>query len=109
SGKPLSSLQGRRQAEALGTTVSIALVPSDRAVLHAAIAKRFDAMLDRGVVEELRGLRSRFDLAADMTSMRSVGYRQAWEFLEGRIDAAGLRAQGIAAPRPLAKRPRPRG
>jgi tRNA dimethylallyltransferase len=104
SGKPLSSLQGQRRAEAVGKTVAIALVPSDRAALHAAIATRFDAMLDAGLVDELRGLRNRFDLAADMPSMRSVGYRQAWEFLEGRIDADALRARGIAATRQLAKR-----
>lgn len=104
SGQPLSALQGRRRPEGLGATLAIALVPSDRAALHAAIARRFDAMLEAGLVDELRGLRSRFDLAAGMPSMRSVGYRQAWEFIEGRIDAAALRSQGIAATRQLAKR-----
>jgi tRNA dimethylallyltransferase len=104
SGQPLSSLQGHRRVEALGNALSIALVPTDRAALHAAIARRFDAMLDAGLIDELRQLRNRFDLAANMPSMRSVGYRQAWEFLEGRIDAPTLRARGVAATRQLAKR-----
>jgi tRNA dimethylallyltransferase len=104
SGVPLSLLQGRRRPEGLGATLAIALVPSDRAALHAAIERRFDAMIAAGLVEEVRGLRDRFELAPGMPSMRSVGYRQAWEFLEGRIDAASLRAQGVAATRQLAKR-----
>jgi len=104
SGRPLSSLQGRREPESLGPTISVALVPADRAILHDAIARRFDAMLAGGLVAELRDLRRRFDLARDMPSMRCVGYRQAWQFLEGAIDARGLREQGIAATRQLAKR-----
>lgn len=104
SGQPLSALQGKRVPETLGATLAIALVPSDRGALHAAIESRFDTMLAAGLVEELRDLRARFDLAPGMPSMRSVGYRQGWDFLDGRIDAAALRAQGIAATRQLAKR-----
>jgi tRNA dimethylallyltransferase len=105
TGVPLSSLQGHRQARAsLGPTVRVALIPSDRARLHAAIAERFDAMLAAGVVDELRALRSRYALAPELPSMRCIGYRQAWSYLEGEIDAAGLRARGIAATRQLAKR-----
>ncbi|MCC6195864.1 MAG: tRNA (adenosine(37)-N6)-dimethylallyltransferase MiaA [Burkholderiales bacterium] len=104
SGQPLSALQGRRMPETLGATLPIALVPADRAALHAAIERRFDAMLAAGLVDELRDLRSRFDLDARMPSMRSVGYRQAFDFLDGRIDAPALRARGIAATRQLAKR-----
>ena len=104
SGRPLSSLQGRREPESLGPTISVALVPSDRAVLHDAIARRFDAMLAAGLVDELRNLRRRFELAPNMPSMRCVGYRQAWQFLEAEIDAKELREQGIAATRQLAKR-----
>ena len=86
------------------TPIRISLVPSDREILHLRIAQRFDAMLKAGLVEELRKLREAYGLEAGMPSMRSVGYRQAWEHLEGRIDAAALREQGIAATRQLAKR-----
>ena len=61
-------------------------------------------MLAAGLVEELRALRARHALTQDMPSMRCVGYRQAWSYLDGRIDAAQLREQGIAATRQLAKR-----
>ena len=61
-------------------------------------------MLDRGLVAELRALRSRHVLSADMPSMRCVGYRQAWEFLDGLVDVQEFRAKGIAATRQLAKR-----
>ena len=104
-GRPLSALQGARESGGeLGPVVRIALVPRDRARLHAAIAARFDAMLAAGLVEELRALRARFALTPSLPSMRSVGYRQAWEFLDGRIDTAMLRGKGIAATRQLAKR-----
>ena len=106
AGVPLSQLQGRRtRADSeLEPAKRIALVPSDRARLHQAIAERFDAMLARGLVEELRELRRRYALAPELPSMRSVGYRQAWSFLDGEIDRATLRARGIAATRQLAKR-----
>ena len=104
AGAPLSRLQGRRAAPpALGAVVPVALVP-ERAQLHALIATRFDAMLAAGLVDELAHLRRRYALEASMPSMRTVGYRQAWDVLEGRIDRAGLRAAGIAATRQLAKR-----
>ena len=104
TGTPISSLQGRRETAPLGGAIAIALVPPDRAALHEAIARRFDAMLAAGLVDELRTLRARYALDPSMPSMRCVGYRQAWEFLEGRVDAQGLRATGIAATRRLAKR-----
>jgi tRNA dimethylallyltransferase len=72
--------------------------------LHELIAARFDSMLAAGLVEELASLRTRYALEPGLPSMRTVGYRQAWEFLEGTIDAAQLRASGIAATRQLAKR-----
>jgi tRNA dimethylallyltransferase len=72
--------------------------------LHVKIAERFDAMLSAGLVEELALLRSRYALHRHLPSMRSVGYRQAWSYLEGEIDRNALRAQGIAATRQLAKR-----
>jgi tRNA dimethylallyltransferase len=84
--------------------LKIALEPSDRAVLHRRIEERFAAMLAGGLVDELEGLRRRYDLAAEMPSMRAVGYRQAWEVLEGERPLATLQARGAAATRQLAKR-----
>jgi tRNA dimethylallyltransferase len=104
TGVPLSALHGKRSAPPLGPVVAIALVPADRARLHEAIAQRFDAMLAAGLVDELAGLRARYDLDPDLPSMRAVGYRQAWRYLDGAIDLATLRATGIAATRQLAKR-----
>ncbi len=85
------------------TPIKISLVPSDRDVLHMRIAQRFDGMLAAGLVRELKGLRDEYGLDTGMPSMRCVGYRQAWDHVEGRIDAAALREQGIAATRQLAK------
>ena len=105
TGTPLSLLQGARQpGEGLGRVIPLALVPGDRAALHAAIERRFDAMLDAGLVAELAALRRRLPLDPELPAMRSVGYRQAWEFLDGKIDRPTLRAKGIAATRQLAKR-----
>ena len=105
TGRPLSALQGAREAgSALGPIVDIAVVPRERAELHATIAERFDTMLAAGLVDELRGLRALHPLTPELPSMRCVGYRQAWEFLDGSIDASELRATGIAATRQLAKR-----
>jgi tRNA dimethylallyltransferase len=105
TGKPLSELQGARTGQAAPyNALKVALIPSDRAVLHARIAARFDQMLSAGLVDELRGLQSRFSLNPALPSMRCVGYRQAWDFLAGDVDARALREQGIAATRQLAKR-----
>ena len=105
TGTPLSLLQGARQpGEGLGRVIPLALVPGDRAALHAAIERRFDGMLDAGLVAELAALRRRLPLDPELPAMRSVGYRQAWEFLDGKIDRPTLRAKGIAATRQLAKR-----
>jgi tRNA dimethylallyltransferase len=105
TGTPLSQLQGARENDAaLGPAVAIALLPPDRAKLHAAIAERFDAMLAAGLVDELRGLRARYALHDALPSMRCVGYRQAWQFIDGAIDARALRDAGVVATRQLAKR-----
>jgi tRNA dimethylallyltransferase len=106
SGQPISELQGRRETASLlpGPAIAAALVPADRAQLHAAIARRFLRMLDAGLVDELRGLRQRYALYPALPSMRCVGYRQAWQYLDGAIDIARLRETGIAATRQLAKR-----
>jgi tRNA dimethylallyltransferase len=84
--------------------IKLALIPGDRQVLHANIERRFDAMLAAGLVDELRTLREEYGLEADLPSMRCVGYRQAWQHLEGELDRDELREHGIAATRQLAKR-----
>jgi tRNA dimethylallyltransferase len=84
--------------------LKIALEPSDRAILHQRIEARFRAMLQGGLVAELEGLRLRYELAPGMPSMRAVGYRQAWEVLDGTHPLATLEARGVAATRQLAKR-----
>lgn len=104
TGRPLSSWQGHRAPAAAGETIRIALQPDDRARLHREIAARFDAMLASGLVEELSGLRARYALDPSMPSMRCVGYRQAWQYLDGELDRGGLRQAGVAATRQLAKR-----
>lgn len=104
TGKPLSSLQTAPAPALPFALEAFALAPEDRAELHRRIAARFDAMLRDGLVEELRSLRKRHALSASLPSMRAVGYRQAWEFLEGRITQAELRDRGIVATRQLAKR-----
>ena len=105
TGKPLSALQGARVlAQAQYRFLPVALVPSDRAALHRRIALRFEAMLAAGLVEELTALRGKYSLDPGLPSMRCVGYRQAWEHLEGAYDRATLRDRGIYATRQLAKR-----
>lgn len=109
TGQPMSALlSGRSKLELPFELVSYALEPSDRAVLHQRIATRFDQMLgtrdDTGLVAEVAGLRARGDLNPALPSMRCVGYRQAWDYLDGTIDRLALRELGIIATRQLAKR-----
>ncbi|MGB5081994.1 MAG: tRNA (adenosine(37)-N6)-dimethylallyltransferase MiaA [Burkholderiales bacterium] len=104
SGTPMSRLLGRRASEDLPfRLIELALVPSDRSALHRRIEKRFDAMIEKGLIEELRTLRKRHALRPSLPSMRCVGYRQAWQFLEGEIDRDEMRNRGIYATRRLAK------
>jgi tRNA dimethylallyltransferase len=106
TGGPMSGLLGKGGEESVlpYRLLELALVPGDRACLHERINRRFDLMLKDGLVEELRGLRQRHALQAGMPSMRCVGYRQAWQYLDGEIDMAQLAATGKAATRQLAKR-----
>jgi tRNA dimethylallyltransferase len=104
SGRPLSSLHTAPRAALPFRLATVALVPEDRARLHARIAERFERMLQTGLVEELRALRARYALDATLPSMRCVGYRQAWAHLDGAYDRATLRDKGVAATRQLAKR-----
>jgi len=110
SGQPMSALLAR-QAE--GRTFAgaadqryrvIALEPSDRLALHARIAQRYDAMLANGFIDEVRRLRTREDLHPGLPSIRCVGYRQVWEYLDGECDFDTMRERGIAATRQLCKR-----
>ena len=104
SGLPLSHFHKRSAAYATTNVPLISLEPLDRAWLHARIAQRFEAMLEAGFLDEVRALRARGDLNPDLPSMRCVGYRQAWDMLDGVGDMANLRERGIAATRQLAKR-----
>ena len=109
TGKPMSALLALRTKPVLPfRLVSFGLETDDRAVLHKRIAQRFDAMLgtrdDSGLVAEVARLRARGDLSPLLPSIRCVGYRQAWDYLDGRIDRATLRETGIIATRQLAKR-----
>ncbi|MCQ4166818.1 tRNA (adenosine(37)-N6)-dimethylallyltransferase MiaA [Tahibacter harae] len=104
SGRPLSELQQGGGARAPYRFLKLALVPAERAPLHARIAVRFEQMLREGLVEEVRGLRARPGLHADLPSMRAVGYRQAWQYLDGEFPLAELRDRGVFATRQLAKR-----
>jgi tRNA dimethylallyltransferase len=107
SGQPMSALllRSQRPRDATGNQyLTISLEPSDRAALHARIEQRFDAMLDRGLLDEVRALRARGDLHTGLPSVRCVGYRQMWAHLDGAVDPAPPPAQRHAAPRQLAKR-----
>lgn len=108
TGQPMSALLAAParddDAARLYRFVPIALEPSDRSVLHARIAARFDAMLAAGFVDEVKRLRARGDLHPGLPSMRCVGYRQAWEYLDGETDYDTMRDKGVFATRQLCKR-----
>ena len=104
TGKPLSALHGAAKSELPFRLKAFALVPRDRAELHRRIAARFAAMLQAGLVDEVKALRRNYRLTPRMPSMRAVGYRQVWQYLEGDIDAATLAERAVAATRQLAKR-----
>ena len=116
SGQPLSSFHTTKTIASSASPIKagalFSLEPKNRAWLHARIALRFDAMLQAGLVDEVRGLRARGDLHPDLPSMRCVGYRQTWEALELQasqpagtpLNLGWLRERGVAATRQLAKR-----
>lgn len=106
TGKTLTQCHAEQApAEALPWRMHwLAIAPPDRALLHQRIALRFDQMLSDGLLDEVRALRARGDLHLGLPSMRSVGYRQAWQYLEGDFDLSELRERGLAATRQLAKR-----
>ena len=116
SGKPLSNFHRNTyiNTDTIDTDLSnelnfhnvpmLSLEPLDRAWLHKRIEQRFDDMLAHGFLDEVKSLRARGDLQIDLPAMRCVGYRQAWEALDGSMPMAELRDRGVFATRQLAKR-----
>jgi tRNA dimethylallyltransferase len=103
TGKPLSTLQGAAKTDLPFALKGIAIFP-DREVLKHRIEKRFLAMLRLGLIEEVKQLKRKYRLNAGLPSMRAVGYRQVWEYLEGAIDKETMRERAVVATRQLAKR-----
>ena len=110
TGTPISQWQREARGQRLPYRVlKLVLAPADRDVLHERIARRFDLMLAQGFLDEVRGLRALPAMQAvpvplDLPAVRAVGYRQAWEWLDGQGSAADFRERAIAATRQLAKR-----
>jgi tRNA dimethylallyltransferase len=105
TGKPMSALIATaKPAELPYRLISLALVPGERGVLHQRIADRFELMLEQGLINEVRELRENYDLRPDLPSMRCVGYRQVWQYLDGGYSLGVLREKAVAATRQLAKR-----
>lgn len=105
SGRSLADNYAQQtEATSPGDYLCFSLLPADRSILHARIAARLDQMLREGLQDELASLRARYRLTAEMPSMRCVGYRQMWEYLEGETGFDDMRLKAIAATRQLAKR-----
>jgi tRNA dimethylallyltransferase len=111
TGRPMSALladspsEDGREGSSIPTWIDlVSLEPSDRKRLHTNLEKRFDEMLAAGFMNEVKALRTHANLHADLPAIRSVGYRQAWEFLNGEIDAEQMRYKSLAATRQLGKR-----
>ncbi len=105
SGKSMSELHAKTSAYKLDyRLLKIIISPEPRSVLHERIERRFDLMIDAGFVDEMKRLFARSDLDAAMPSMRAVGYRQAWEWLQGKDTFEQMREKSIFATRQLAKR-----
>jgi tRNA dimethylallyltransferase len=106
TGRSMSALiaSAAESAELPYRLLKLVRAPADRDALRERIARRFRAMLEQGLVEEVARLRERGDLTADLPSMRSVGYRQVWSHLDGALDAEAMCLKGIVASRQLAKR-----
>lgn len=105
TGKPMSELiAAGRSASLPYRLIPVALIPRDRTALHQRIAARFEEMLELGLINEVRALREEYDLKPSLPSMRCVGYRQAWQYLDGEFGLGALREKAVAATRQLAKR-----
>jgi len=105
TGKPLSKWHQQQKNRGLANPLlSIALAPADRSILHQKIALRFDQMLDDGLLDEVAKLYHRGDLDLDCSSMRSVGYRQIWQYMQGQLSLSEAKDRAVIATRQLAKR-----
>ncbi|MBC6984572.1 tRNA (adenosine(37)-N6)-dimethylallyltransferase MiaA [Alteromonas sp. BZK5] len=104
TGKTLTHWQQQEGEKCPYNIAQFAIAPADRAVLHERIATRFDLMLEQGFEKEVVKLYERSDLHEDLPSIRSVGYRQMWQYLDGQLSYAEMRERGIIATRQLAKR-----
>jgi tRNA dimethylallyltransferase len=105
TGRPMSELiAAGRSASLPYRMIPIALIPGDRAALHQRIAARFEEMLELGLINEVRALREDYDIEPSLPSMRCVGYRQVWQYLDGEFGLGALRDKAVAATRQLAKR-----
>lgn len=104
TGKNLTELTASKSSSIPYNILQLAIAPDDRSVLHQRIERRFDIMLDSGFEQEVQQLMERGDLHLDMPSMRCVGYRQMWLYLQGKYDFDEMRYRGIVATRQLAKR-----
>ncbi|MCF7969719.1 MAG: tRNA (adenosine(37)-N6)-dimethylallyltransferase MiaA [Methylococcaceae bacterium] len=105
TGKSMTQLHAEAQAEDIPyQKIKLIIAPRDRAVLHEKIALRFKHMLQQGLVAEVEALYSRGDLTVQMPSVRAVGYRQVWSYLDGEINAEEMQETGVIATRQLAKR-----
>jgi len=104
SGEPISALQARTRSPLAREFVCAALIPTDRARLHATLAQRFEAMMGVGLLDEVRRLRDRGDLTDELPALRAVGYRQLWAHLAGSYSLETAVARAVAATRQLAKR-----
>ncbi|CAI3968748.1 tRNA dimethylallyltransferase [Alteromonas macleodii] len=104
TGKTLTHWQQQEGEKCPYNITQFAIAPADRTVLHERIATRFDMMLEQGFEKEVVKLYERSDLHEDLPSVRSVGYRQMWQYLDGQLSYAEMRERGIIATRQLAKR-----
>jgi tRNA dimethylallyltransferase len=105
SGKPLTSFFTEAQVQDIPyQRIKLIIAPQDRAILHGIIARRFMQMLEQGFIDEVAALYQRGDLTEKMPSIRAVGYRQAWSYLEGEYDLETMTEKAIVATRQLAKR-----
>lgn len=111
TGKPMSALladspsEDGREGSAIPEWINlVSLEPSDRSRLHQNLEKRFDEMMANGLIKEVQALKQNQELHADLPAIRSVGYRQVWEYLDGQTDLDQMRYKALAATRQLGKR-----
>ncbi|UZE24351.1 tRNA (adenosine(37)-N6)-dimethylallyltransferase MiaA [Pseudomonas sp. B21-056] len=115
SGQSMTALRQRQSAQSTEaaasglqqlpyTVANLAIAPANRQVLHRRIEQRFTLMLEQGFIDEVVALRERSDLHAGLPSIRAVGYRQVWDYLDGKLTSAEMQERGVIATRQLAKR-----